>query len=46
VTKKEFEEELRTLGDPPTGAYELGIYTEAKLDLVVRYLKEHKVTPR
>ena len=39
MTDKEFEEELKSIGDPPTGAYELGIYTEAKLDIVVRYLQ-------
>lgn len=46
MNKKEFEAELKSLGDPPTEVHHLVVYVEAKLDLVIRYLKDHKVTPR
>ena len=46
MNKKEFEAELKSLGDPPTDTHELVVWMEAKLDLVIRYLRDHKVTPR
>ena len=43
MNKTQFEAEVKSLGDPPTDTHELAVYTEAKLDLVIRYLKAHKV---